>query len=74
MLSSTCIDDCIYLLFVYVVTVVYVLYLRTALFWVVTKQVWVIYYYVSGQTVGPIVKEEFFEDGIDRLSRNVGKK
>jgi len=44
MLSSTCIDDYIYPLFAYVVTVVYVLYLRTALFWVIMQQVWVIYY------------------------------
>jgi len=44
MLSSTCSDDYIYPLFSYVLTILYVLYLRTALFWVITQQVCIIYY------------------------------
>jgi hypothetical protein len=60
--------------------------MRTALFWVITQQVVVIYYRRFGTTIGPIFKgQESFLDfhffgfftleyGTNGLSRNVGKK
>ena len=57
--------------------------LKTALYWVVTQRIVIIFTDVSEQSILPIFKghrisrvKEFFtlEDGTDRLSRNVGKK
>jgi hypothetical protein len=50
--------------------------LRSALFWDVTQRWVVVLYHVSGLPIGPIFKgqEVFltFDDGTERLSRNVG--
>jgi hypothetical protein len=49
--------------------------MRTAFIWVITQPEVVILSGVSGQPIGPIIKNpDSLEDATDTLSRNVGKE